>query len=158
MMVSEASRNPSRPWWALGIALVLIALSLLVRRPWQERAATDGYGLVDQPVSESGAGSLPVEPAPGKLAPNFRLRTSDGEEIVLADLRGRPVLVNFWATWCLFCVTEMPALDEFARRHQGRVTVIGINVGEPPETVEAFARQVGVHYPLLLDTTRELVD
>jgi peroxiredoxin len=156
MMVSEASRNPSRPWWALGIALVLIALSLLVRRPWQERAATDGYGLVDQPVSESGAGSLPVEPAPGKLAPNFRLRTSDGEEIVLADLRGRPVLVNFWATWCLFCVTEMPALDEFARRHQGRVTVIGINVGEPPETVEAFARQVGVHYPLLLDSTREV--
>ncbi len=151
----RSNRSPARPWWALGVALVFIAVALLVSRPWQERVEEDGYGVL-APVNQTGDGAAKIAPEPGQLAPNFRLRTSSGNEIVLAELRGRPVFLNFWATWCLFCVSEMPALDRLASRYGDQVVVLGINAGESPETVEAFARQIGVTYPLLLDRDQEV--
>lgn len=151
----DAPHDTGRPWWALGVALVFIAAALLISRPWQERVKEDEYGIL-APADQAGDGLSTVAPEPGQLAPNFRLRTSGGNEIVLAELRGRPVFLNFWATWCLFCVSEMPALDQLAIRYGGQVVVLGINAGEPPETVEAFARQIGVSYPLLLDPGQEV--
>jgi thiol-disulfide isomerase/thioredoxin len=55
-------------------------------------------------------------PAKGQNAPNFTLRAASGENVALADLRGKVVLVNFWATWCAPCKQELPAIDAVARR------------------------------------------
>jgi thiol-disulfide isomerase/thioredoxin len=68
---------------------------------------------------------------PGNLAPDFEFSSFEGERLRLSDFRGRPVLVNFWATWCPPCRTEMPAIDEAVRRYAADdVVVLAMNRGE----------------------------
>ena len=56
--------------------------------------------------------SLPIAPEIGAIAPNFSLTTVNGEQISLHDLRGKTVLVNYWVTWCVPCIEEMPILEK----------------------------------------------
>jgi peroxiredoxin len=86
------------------------------------------------------------------LPPHFALPSPEGETIRLATTRGHVVVLNFWASWCLPCADEMPALEKFyqAHREQG-VMVIGINVGESADNARAFAHKVGVTFPIALD-------
>jgi len=97
-------------------------------------------------------------PMVGFLAPDFTLTTTDNDRVQLSSLRGKPVILNFWATWCPPCRAEMPALEELWQQHdRGDVLVLGIDQGESAVTVEQFARGVvGTTFPLLLDTKREI--
>lgn len=70
---------------------------------------------------------------------------------VIASFRGEPVVVNFWATWCEPCKAEMPRLVEAARRYDGRVRFLGVNVEDAREEAEAFARRFGIPFPNLAD-------
>ena len=91
-----------------------------------------------------------------ELAPDFTLATSDGKVIQLSALRGRWVLVNFWATWCAPCRDEMPYLDSLATRHANRLTVLAVNIREPRQDVAAFVAELDLQLPVLLapdDTT-----
>jgi peroxiredoxin len=92
-------------------------------------------------------------PKAGFLAPDFRLTTTDGDTVQLSDLRGTPVIVNFWATWCPPCRKEMPALEAVWQRYgQGGVVILGVDQGERADVVTRFAREeVGTTFPLLLD-------
>jgi thiol-disulfide isomerase/thioredoxin len=69
----------------------------------------------------------------------------------LSALRGRWVLVNFWATWCLPCREEMPLLAAAAQEHADTLTVLAVNMREQPEEVAAFLAELGVSLPVLLD-------
>lgn len=92
-------------------------------------------------------------PAIGQIAPDFTLRSTDGDTISLSDLRGHVVLVNFWATWCVPCKQELPAIDKVARRYaQQGFAVLGVDDRDQDDDVIAFARQIGVSFPLLLDS------
>jgi len=93
-------------------------------------------------------------PMTGFLAPDFTLTGLDGKPVHLAALRGKPVIVNFWATWCPPCRAEMPELEKLWQDyHQGDVMLLGVDQGESASTVDQFAREVvGVHFPLVLDT------
>jgi peroxiredoxin len=84
-------------------------------------------------------------------APDFTLQTVDGETIRLADLRGKVVALNFWATWCAPCRLEMPALQDQADAFPDRLAVLGVNFDENAEAVAAFRQEVDVDFPLLLD-------
>lgn len=97
-------------------------------------------------------------PMVGFLAPDFTLTTTDGDKVQLSTLRGKPVILNFWATWCPPCRAEMPALEALWQQYDsGGVLVLGIDQGESAVTVERFARGVvGTTFPLLLDTQREI--
>lgn len=66
--------------------------------------------------------------------------------------RGRPVVVNFWATWCEPCKTEMPRLVEAARAYEDEVSFLGINVEDDQASAEAFAARVGIPFPSLADS------
>lgn len=67
----------------------------------------------------------------GRVAPDFEFSTYEGERVRFSDFRGAPVLINFWATWCLPCFTEMPAIDEAKRRYESEgLAVIAMNKGE----------------------------
>lgn len=94
----------------------------------------------------------------GQAAPGFALPELQGGEVRLEDLRGQVVLINFWATWCEPCRTEIPELQKFADRYRGRVTLLGINLREPPDTIELFRSQYGVRYPILLDRQGRVAD
>lgn len=87
----------------------------------------------------------------GDVAPDFALETLDGTMIRLSELRGRKVILNFWASWCAPCRAEMPDLERLYREHKDRFTLLGINIREDRQAIERFLREVPVSYPIVLD-------
>jgi thiol-disulfide isomerase/thioredoxin len=97
-------------------------------------------------------GQLGPGPKVGEVAPDFSLATLSGEPLRLSALKGKPVLVNFWATWCPPCRAEMPDLDEVARANAaGGLQVVAVNLKEEPDAVGAYLRTIGVGLAAVLD-------
>jgi len=89
----------------------------------------------------------------GKPAPEFALESLDGKTIKLSDLRGKAVVVNFWATWCQPCRVEMPWFVELQKEYgPDGLVILGINADEDAskEDLDKFAKGMGVNYPVLL--------
>ena len=93
----------------------------------------------------------------GNQAPDFQLSNLDGQSISLSDLRGKPVLVNFWASWCSPCRAEMPFIQ---RLYEGwsnnELVILAINTGEDFSTVKEFVDSFGLSFMVLLDTKGEV--
>lgn len=91
-------------------------------------------------------------PLVGQPAPAFSLQTVDGQTISLADLHGRPVIVNFWASWCLPCRDEFPLLAAAYDRYASQgLQIVGVIHDDGPQTATDFATQYGATWPLVLD-------
>jgi cytochrome c biogenesis protein CcmG/thiol:disulfide interchange protein DsbE len=91
---------------------------------------------------------------PGTPAPALRLQGLDGRQVDLAALRGRPVVVNFWATWCEPCVREFPLLRQAAASHRpGRLAVVGVLTNDRPEEARSFVRRHDATWPVGVDPT-----
>lgn len=90
-------------------------------------------------------------------APPFSLRTIDGHAVDSGSLRGKVVLVNFWATWCGPCKDEMPALKRL-RRTMGdrRFEVLAVTADQQHEAIRNFARTLDLEFPILLDETKDV--
>ena len=116
---------------ALAVGLVALLLALLV---WK---------LVQ------GSGK---EAEIGKPAPNFTLNRVDAPgKLQLASLRGKVVVLNFWASWCYPCNQEAPTLQAAAKRWGDRVVVLGVDVNDPTSDARKFARKFKLSYPLVHD-------
>jgi DsbE subfamily thiol:disulfide oxidoreductase len=92
-------------------------------------------------------------PAVGKPAPEFAaVALEGGKPVSLQGLRGRPVLLNVWATWCHPCRQEIPALQKIHKTRPG-LEVVGVSIDEPgqDDEIRAFLRQYGATYPIWLD-------
>ena len=88
----------------------------------------------------------------GGKTPALKLADADGRERSLAEWRGKTVVVNFWATWCEPCREEMPSLERLKERLAGKgFDVLAVNVGESPERVARFTREVPVTFPIVYD-------
>ncbi len=100
----------------------------------------------------------PPRPAPQPV-PEFNLEQLTGGKLGSRQLIGKPVIINFWATWCLSCLEEMPELDRFyrAKRDSG-VEMIMINVKEPKKVVKEFIDTNGYAFKTLLDETGDVTD
>lgn len=101
------------------------------------------------------AGQIPA-PQQGFLAPDFTLKTPQGDAITLSDLRGQVVLINLWATWCPPCRAEMPAIQRVYEdyREQGfSVLAVNLTYQDDPFAVVPFVQQYGLTFPILLDET-----
>jgi peroxiredoxin len=88
----------------------------------------------------------------GKPAPEFALHTLDGRSATLSGLRGKVVLLNFWATWCAPCRVEMPWLVDFSRRYQRQgLEIVGVSMDDDDrDRVAAFVRARDVNYTIVL--------
>lgn len=97
----------------------------------------------------------------GEPAPDFSLPDVDGKRYRLSELRGRVVLVNFWATWCPPCRREMPSLQRLWEQLKDRgVTILAIDVGEDEDTIFGFSFATGttLDFPILLDRESKVIE
>lgn len=93
---------------------------------------------------------LQPKPTIPEIAPGFTVTTLDGDTITLSDLRGSPVVLNFWATWCGPCRSEIPAFSRFAKAHP-EVPVLGLSVDKTsPSKVRHTVREWGISYPVAI--------
>jgi peroxiredoxin len=87
----------------------------------------------------------------GAKAPDFELKTLSGDTVKLSDLKGKKVMLNFWATWCPPCKAEMPAMEEFHKEAGDEVVILAVNI-DPHLDVKAFVDENGITFPIPLDT------
>jgi len=91
-------------------------------------------------------------PLVGKPAPGFALTPVDGgATVALTELRGKPVVINFWATWCVPCKQEHPALVQVARLFEDEVSFVGVVYQDEPAKIERWLGQYGSAYPTVVD-------
>ncbi len=131
--------------------LALIGLALGLGSGWIVFSRT----LMGSPASGGDAGALEPAPIKGHPAPDFALPTLDGEIVRLSDFKGKPVLINFWATWCGPCRAEFPDFQQAAVDNAGTLVIIGINntTTDQKDQIPAFLDEFGVTYPIVLDET-----
>lgn len=154
----------------LGLALTLIIFGQSLFGMEEDGRTNDGQPAAGSSVLEqvpsfeeagSGVASLPQGSGPleiGAPAYDFSLNDLDGNSIRLSDLEGRPVIINFWATWCAPCLVEMPELQAAYERYQDNdLAILALNQQEPPEIVrEFFYGQLGLTFTPLLDAEGDI--
>ena len=93
----------------------------------------------------------------GQEAPDFALKSLDGDNLRLSEYRGEVVMINFWATWCGPCRQEMPLLDELYNRYE-RVgfQLLGVNIDDDPRRAMEMAEELGISFPVLFDDRKEV--
>ena len=108
-------------------------------------------------TGSSTAGLIPA-PQKGFLAPDFTLETLDGETITLSDLRGKAILLNFWASWCPPCRAEMPAFQQAYTDYKDQdfvILAVNATLQDNLADINNFSSEFGLNFPILLDTAGE---
>jgi cytochrome c biogenesis protein CcmG/thiol:disulfide interchange protein DsbE len=141
--ISAVLANRKR-WWLLFLSVIILG---------------GGWVWVSAvPESSTTGGRIP-SPREGFLAPEFSLEQLDGGQMSLADLRGKPVIVNLWASWCPPCRAEMPALENVYQtyRTQGlEILAVNMTSQDGASAAAAFTDEMGLSMPVLLDRTGQV--
>lgn len=128
--INHARRNA----WILAVLIVVVAIMLLAPRFVKNRPTLVG-----------------ADPT-GQTAPDFVLKDIDGKTVKLSDFHGKAVVLNFWATWCPPCKTEMPWLVDLQQQYSPEgLTVVGVALDEAgDDEIAKFARDMKLNYPVLI--------
>jgi cytochrome c biogenesis protein CcmG, thiol:disulfide interchange protein DsbE len=103
--------------------------------------------------------NAPIKPWTGGATPPLELAALDGRKVELGSMRGRVVLINYWATWCEPCRDEMPAIERLRTKMKGRpFEVLAVNYGESAERVSSFVAKLNLSMPVLLDPYKHSVE
>lgn len=166
------AKNPRSRW--LTITVLAAAAVLIVWTVYQAQVSTQspkappagpipvdvGSGTASAGTNTAPAG-LQVRPEKGYLAPDFEaIDIATGKKVRLSDLRGKPVYVNFWATWCKWCKVEMPDIQKVyqAQRDQIHVLLVDADFNETPDMMKKFAQDNNLALPMLHDPTGEVAN
>ena len=122
-----------------------------------EAAADEAQADAGQGEGDSGIEAQPGVPLKaGNKAPDFTAELIDGSSLALSDLKGKPVIINFWATWCGPCVREMPAFERLKEDFGDEIGIIAVNCGDDADTVKDFVDENGYTFPVALDENYEV--
>lgn len=145
----KGRKFPSTPSWlgrrviAFALIFFLSILALPVAGEPLEKGLLEALSLSSYPVSMT--------------PPEFSGTTAAGRRVSLSELRGRVVLLNFWASWCQECRPEMPAFEQLHRDFTAQgLTVLGVNVREGTRVIQRYAKELGLTFPLVLDSKGEI--
>jgi thiol-disulfide isomerase/thioredoxin len=122
----------------VGVLVVVITAMLVAGK----------YLARQQAGSDAGLSAGDVK---GQVAPDFALKTLDGKTLRLSDLKGKAVLLNFWATWCSPCKIEMPWFVDLQKQYgpQG-LQIVGVALQSELPDIKKFTQQIGVNYPIVI--------
>lgn len=112
--------------------LMIFAFSFAVCKAWTPEVLAPEVVTVSPSSEASGDANADDLLEENELAPNFTLPDVNGNMITLADLRGQYVVLDFWGTWCGWCVKAMPKMKEYYDKYQGKFEIVGIDCGDPP--------------------------
>src|SRR5437762_1420042 len=156
-------RKPSKVAVVIAMAAVAIAILIVMLAPGSDSSAP--------PATNASSGNLKGSPnsaeddaaadakASGKAAPlNFTLKDMNGVDVKLASFKGKPIVLNFWATWCGPCRAEIPALVELQKQYAGEgkdVVILGISVDDSIDKLKPYASQMKMNYPVLVGKDHE---
>lgn len=131
-------RKMHRGWWAVAATVTIVAIGgALTLAPDSEIAVSGPAGV-------------------GEAAPDVAMTDFDGTRFELADYRGTPLVVNFWASWCPSCTAEMPDFEKVHRAVADDVAFLGINTTDGVEAAQQLAKDTGVTYRLARDQQGEI--
>ena len=140
---------------AAALAVALFAVPMLIGRgaPASNPAAEDE--LAFELASDRGACPKKSE---GKAKLNYTLKDMNGVNVRLSDYKGKVILMNFWATWCGPCKTEIPAFVELYDQYKDQgFIVLGVSTDDEPEALRAYAASMKMNYPVLVARDKEEV-
>ena len=139
---------------AVGLAALLILSVVLYRvltNRVVKRAETSGEAAV---VTNAASGETADNAQSGlEPAPDFTVTDAKGAAVSLSQMRGKPVIVNIWATWCPPCREELPDFNAAYQKYGDRITFMMVSVDEDPQTVPDFLTQEGYTFPVYYDST-----
>ena len=130
--------------------IILYILVLIAGISWTILSANGSTGANSENLSA---------PQVGFAAPGFTLKTPKGETYTLSELKGKPVLINLWATWCPPCRAEMPAIQKIYDEYKDQgfiVLAINMTSQDNPLNIVPFASEFDLNFPILLDETGDL--
>src|SRR5690625_2336150 len=143
--------------WIIIIALIVVAgwavSDFIMSNDEKKQSTSESESEATTIESESETGL-----EKGDVAPDFELKTVDGETVQLSDLRGEKVLLNFWATWCPPCRAEMPDMQKYHEEYDDGV-ILAVNLAETEQSigqVEDFLEEYGITFQILLDESTEV--
>jgi cytochrome c biogenesis protein CcmG, thiol:disulfide interchange protein DsbE len=129
----------------LSLALPAGALALILRS--RQTSSSD--------AATNGPLITPRKARIGNVAPDFKLAGVDGKPLTLSSLRGRPVVLTFFASWCHPCEQDMPILERAQHDNGDRIAVVGVNYQDFPDDTRAFVHRLGVTFPTLIEDSTD---
>jgi cytochrome c biogenesis protein CcmG/thiol:disulfide interchange protein DsbE len=152
---------PKRGRYGLTAAVVVVAAAVVFglivfgpaakNQPPSSGTGTRTATALPNTIATDGPEVVFPSDGPPIAAPAFSLVDLDGEPVTLERFAGKPLVVNFWASWCVPCREEMPAFDDVYRRLGGRVAFLGVASQDAESDAREFAKKIDVSYPLAVD-------
>ncbi|GAB4415110.1 MAG: thiol-disulfide oxidoreductase ResA [Anaerolineales bacterium] len=138
------------------LILVVLGIIFLVAGIWLLKGGASngasGASAIGKAVLISGSNQPTVQK--GSPAPDFEIKYSDGRKVRLSDLRGKPVLINFWATWCPPCRAEVPQIQNAYEKYKASgFVVVAVNVQESTSAVAKFMEDFGMTFTVAIDSS-----
>ncbi len=130
-------KNMKRKYLILSLMLIL-SLALLIGCTSSGEEIEENDGIEEPQENEQEPASEESEEEEKIYAPDFALEGMDGETYRLSEFQGKKVIVNFWATWCPYCVDEMPDLTKLAQDYSDDLVVLAVNVDESESKIQGF--------------------
>ena len=156
-------RKPSKVAIVIAMAAVAVAILIVMLAPGADNGGVAPAGspkgnLTGSPNSAEDDAVADAKVS-GKAAPlDFTLKDMNGVDVKLAAFKGKPIVLNFWATWCGPCRAEIPSLVELQKQYgdEGQdVVILGISVDDPVEKLKPYASQMKMNYPVLVGNGRD---
>jgi len=136
-------------WILLLIIIILISIIAVIDLAVHAKSAAVGQTIVNRTDTRNDS---KVGTKIGFAAPDFTLQTVDGRQVSLSDYRGKPVILNFWASWCGPCRYEVPSFKSFHDKYENEgISILAVNTQDNPDSALAYAKADGLKFTIPVD-------